>query len=113
MGRPDNAPFSIITTALADVPQPIRVRWIGTGCLPSLSWVCNPEHQPTDHHHSSHHQLTEQLLTVYHPLPYSRHQLIHNSLPNTQFQLHLLLIQLKHLQHPLNSQKFHLLPLSH
>ena len=36
-------------------------------------------------------------------LPYSQHQFIHNSLPNTHFQLHLPLIQLKH---PLNSQQF-------
>ena len=42
---PDNLPFSIIITALADVPQPICVRWISAGslslavCVLKLSFV--------------------------------------------------------------------------
>src|ERR1700733_4184417 len=40
---------------------------------------------------------------VYHPLLYSANQLIHNSLPNTSFQLNLPSKQLKHTQHLLHS----------
>ena len=62
-------------------------------------------HSLQSHYHFTYCRLTDQSLTVHHPLLYSAHQFIHSSLCNTHFLLNLLPIPLKHTQHLLNSHK--------